>query len=138
MPPSRRRLDYDLLAGPAGVFRSTRHDHAELGRHDIEAFGHILADGMQRATAARSGCILDVDKLLDPRRVRRQRSTVMTPLPGPLRLFGRIGGLLAGKALGLVCSTSSSPSSNKDRHSLRSLARLGVPVNNYYGDKAWR
>lgn len=71
-PGGRRPLYHHLLAGPARVFRPTRHDHAELGRHDVEAFGKILADGMQRAPAAGAGLVLDVDDLLATRQVDRQ------------------------------------------------------------------
>ena len=31
----RRRLHHDLLARPAGIFRPARHDHPELGGHDV-------------------------------------------------------------------------------------------------------
>ena len=71
-PGGRRRLHHYLLAGPAGVFRPARHDHAELGWHDVEALGHIFADGMQRAPAAGAGLVLDVDDLLEARQVCRQ------------------------------------------------------------------
>jgi hypothetical protein len=79
----RRRLHHNLLAGPAGVFRPADHDHAELGRHDVEAFSPILADSMQRAPAAGTSLVLDVDDLLNPRQMRRQRAAVGAPLPIP-------------------------------------------------------
>ena len=48
-----------------------------------------------------AGLVLDVGDLLEARQVRRQRSPVGPPLPGPLGPFYGIGGLLAGKVLGL-------------------------------------
>ena len=35
-PFGRRRLHHGLLAGPAGIFGTMRHDHPELRRNDIE------------------------------------------------------------------------------------------------------
>ena len=75
--------------------------HAELGRHDVEPLGDVLADPMQRAPAARAGLVLDVDDLLDPRQVRRQRTAVGAALRCPVGALGRISRLLAGEALGL-------------------------------------
>jgi hypothetical protein len=70
-PRRYRRLHHDALAAPAGVFRPTDHEHAELGRHHVEAFGHILSDAMQLAGAARADITLDLDHPLDPRQMRR-------------------------------------------------------------------
>jgi hypothetical protein len=100
-PDWRPRLYHHLLAGPAGLFRPTRHDHAELGGDDIEAFGDMLAHRMQRALAARACFVLDVDDPLDTRQVCGQRSAVGAPLPGPLGPLCGINRFLAGEALGL-------------------------------------
>lgn len=97
----RRRLHYDLLAGPAGVFRPTRHDHPELGRHDVETLGDILAHDVELPAAAGAGLVLDIDNLLDARQVRGQRATVGAALRSSLGPLRGIGGLLAGEALGL-------------------------------------
>jgi hypothetical protein len=37
-------LDHHVLAGPAGIFGPAHHQHAELGRDDVEPLGDILAD----------------------------------------------------------------------------------------------
>lgn len=66
------RLHHDVLAAPAGVFRSAHDDDAELGRHDVEALGAILAHDVQHSFAARATLVLDVDDLLDTRQVRGQ------------------------------------------------------------------
>jgi hypothetical protein len=52
-PCRRGRLDYHVLAGPAGVFGPADHQHAELCRHDVEPFASILLDAMQRVAVAR-------------------------------------------------------------------------------------
>ena len=52
-PRRRRRLHHDVFAGPAGVFGSAHHQHPELGRHDVEPLGDILADPMQLILSSR-------------------------------------------------------------------------------------
>ena len=89
--PRRRGRLHDLLAGPAGVSRPPYHQHAERGRHDVEALGDVLADPMQPARAARAGRALDVDQRLDARQVRRQGAAVRSPARRALRLHGRRG-----------------------------------------------
>ena len=76
----RRRLDHHVLAGAAGVLGPAHHQHPELGRDDVQPFGDVLADQVQRARAARAGLVLDVDDALDPRQMRRQRAAVGAPL----------------------------------------------------------
>jgi hypothetical protein len=43
-PRGRRRLDHHVLAGAAGVLGPAHHQHAELGRHDVQPLGAVLAD----------------------------------------------------------------------------------------------
>jgi hypothetical protein len=69
-PRRRRSLNHDLLARPAGILRSARDEDAELGRHDVEAFGDILANDVQLAAAAGTVPVGDVDHLLDARQMR--------------------------------------------------------------------
>ena len=52
--------------------------------HDVEAFGYILADLVERAAAARTGLVLDIDDLLDPFEMGRERTAVA--------LAGALGG----------------------------------------------
>jgi len=67
-----RRLHHDLLASPAGIFWAARDDHTELGRHDVEALGNVLAHDVQHSLAARADLVRDVDDLLDARQVSGQ------------------------------------------------------------------
>jgi hypothetical protein len=62
-------LHHDVLAGSAGVFGPADHQNPDLGGHDVEALGHVLADAMHRAGAARACRALDVNQGLDPRQV---------------------------------------------------------------------
>jgi hypothetical protein len=43
---------------------------------DVEPLGHVLANRVEHAAAARAGLVLDVDDLLDPLEVRRQGAAV--------------------------------------------------------------
>lgn len=85
----RGRLHHHILAGAAGILRTAHDQHPELGRHQIEALGHILADAMQDARAAGADLALHVDDALDPRQVGRQRSPVRPAPGGPSGALGR-------------------------------------------------
>jgi hypothetical protein len=50
-PGRRWGLHHHVLAGPAGVFGSANHEHAELRRHDVEPLAGIFPDAMQRLAA---------------------------------------------------------------------------------------
>jgi hypothetical protein len=80
-PRGRWRLHHGFLAGPAGVFRTSHHQHPQLRGHDVQPLGDVFADPVQGPAAARAGLVLDVDDGLDPGQVRRQRSAVGSP-PG--------------------------------------------------------
>ncbi len=60
----------------AGVLRAPRHDHAQLGRHLVEALGDILADDVQGAAAAGAGLGLRLDDDLLARQMRRQVAAI--------------------------------------------------------------
>ena len=60
-------LDHSTRAAPASVFRTAGDEHTELSRHDIEPFGHILADPGHLTTSARTERGLGFDDPLDPR-----------------------------------------------------------------------
>ena len=96
-PRRRRRLHHHLLAGAAGVFGPAHHQDPELGRHDVEALGDVLADAVQGAGAARAGRALDIDDGLDPRQVRRQGAAVAGGVArrGPARRSGSMASLCA-------------------------------------------
>lgn len=68
----------------------------KVGGHDIEAFGDILVDLVERAAAAGAGLILDIDDLPDPLEMGGQRSAV-----GPGRSFAWSLACLAPGELGL-------------------------------------
>jgi hypothetical protein len=72
----RRRLHDHALAGAAAITGTARHDNAEGSRHDIEPLCDILADDMESAAAASADRILDINNLLDPFELHRQRAPV--------------------------------------------------------------
>ena len=90
-PRGRRRLHHHLGTGAAGVFGPAHDQDAQLRWHDVEALGDILADHMQRARAARTGLVFDVDDRLHPRQMRRQVPAVRPALVS-LRLSAGRGG----------------------------------------------
>lgn len=97
-----RCLHHDLFTGPAGVFRPARDEHAELGRHDVEALGNVLAHDVQHSLAARADLVGDIDDLLDTLQVRRQCAAVGAALPGASLTLGRIVAVLCrGSVLGI-------------------------------------
>ena len=101
-PRGRWRLHDHLLAGAAGVLRPAHHQHPEPGGDHIQPLGDVFADPVQGARAARAGPVLDVDDLLDPGQVRRQRSAVATPPGGALLAALGISGFGGGHVLGLA------------------------------------
>lgn len=42
----------DVLARSAGIFRAEQQEHAQPGRHDVGALGHILANMVELAGTA--------------------------------------------------------------------------------------
>ena len=95
-PVRGRRLDDDALAGPATVARPPCHENTELGGHDVEPLGDILADDVEPMLAARTGLVLDVDDGLDPRQMGRQGAAVRPALCRPFGLSFRVGALFFG------------------------------------------
>lgn len=85
-----RGLDDRALAGAASIARPAGDHDPERGRHDVKPFGNIFADLAQPAATAWAGLVVDIDDLLDPLEVRRQRTAV---------------GLAGTIALGLSCSS---------------------------------
>ena len=83
-----RRLDDDILAAAAGVFRPAHDERAELRGNDVELLAHVLADPVQRPLAARTRLVLDVDEHLDAGQMRRQ-GAVGAALARSLRAGGR-------------------------------------------------
>ena len=59
-------LHHGAGAGSAGIFRPTDHEHAELQRNHIQPLCHILADRVERAGAAGTSAVLDIDHQLSP------------------------------------------------------------------------
>ena len=95
-PRRGRCLDDRALARAAAIARAARDQHAEGGRHDVETLGHVLADLVERAAAARARLILDVDDLFDPLEMGWQRSAV-----GLARAIRRCPACLVHGVLGL-------------------------------------
>lgn len=71
-----RRLNDSALAGTAAVARAACEQHTKSNRNDVEPLGHILADLVESAAAAGTGLLVDIDDLLDPFQMRRQRAPV--------------------------------------------------------------
>jgi hypothetical protein len=95
--PGRRWSLHDrALARATAIARAPGDQHAEGGGHDIEAFGDILADLVERAAAAGAGLLLNIDDLLDPFEMGGQRSAV-----GLARAFARSLACLVHGKLGL-------------------------------------
>jgi hypothetical protein len=111
MPPRRSApvpgLHDGALARAATVARTAGDEDTEGGGHDVEAFGYILADLVERAAAARTGLVLDIDDLLDPFEMGWERTAVA--------LAGRSAGVRL--ALSLACSASANAVSTSSRAS---------------------
>src|SRR5690606_35517546 len=94
-PRRRRGLHDRALARAAAVAWTARDQHPEGGRNDVEPLGHVLADLVECAAAARTRLVLDIDKPLDPLEMGRQRAAVGlagTIGTGPARLIlGHLG-----------------------------------------------
>ena len=80
----RRLVHAALLAAAAGVAGPDGDADPELDGHHVEPLGPVLADLMHLAPAAGTGAVGDVDHLLDPLQVRRQRTAVAAPFGGGL------------------------------------------------------
>ena len=88
-PGRRGRLHHDVLARPAGIAGPADHHDLDLGRHDVEPFGDVLTDPVQRAGATGADPALDVDHALDPRQMSRQGAAVGPALRDPGGLLQR-------------------------------------------------
>ena len=80
-PRWRRSLDYDLLARPARVLATARHQHAEASGQNVQAFGDVLTDPVQACLAAGACLVVDLDHRLNAWQMRRQRTAVRAALP---------------------------------------------------------
>jgi len=70
MPPSTNpcrcgSLHDRAFARTAAIARTAGDQHAEGGGNDIEAFGDILADLVERTAAAGADLILDINDLFE-------------------------------------------------------------------------
>jgi hypothetical protein len=75
MPPLISRvfcgcLDYDRFTALTGIMWVTAHNHAELGRHDVQLFTDVFDNDMTLSTAATGN--LWCKDLLAARQVLRQ------------------------------------------------------------------
>ena len=87
------RACFTNAAGPTRHLRPHRHDDAILGGDDVEPFGPIVADPVQRPAAARAATGLGSDLDLVTRKMRRQRGAGLVGRPlAPCRRDA--GGLL--------------------------------------------
>ena len=105
-PLRRRRLDYRILAGTAGVARTAHHLDAQLGRNLVEHLTPVLADHVQRTATTGTLFALDVDDDLVARQVGGQCTAIAvgrlcTP-PSFRRLCCVFGGGAFGSTLLLI------------------------------------
>ena len=84
-PFRRRRLHHRLLAGPAGIFGTMRHDHPVLGRDHVEPLGGLLADHMHRRPTARAVGVFGRDRHVDARQMGGKRAAIGATLLGARR-----------------------------------------------------
>ena len=102
-PFRRRRLHHRLLAGPAGIFGTVRHDHPELRRDHVEPLRGLLADHMHGRPAAGAIRVFRLDRHIDARQMGGKRAAIGAALVGA-RSCGRrvllvVVGLVAGNGL---------------------------------------
>ena len=93
----RRGLHDHVLARPAGVLRSAGDADAELGRHDVEALGYVLANDVEVAATTGTGAVVQVDHPLEARQMSRKGTAVGPALAGA----GFVGADVSGVVLGL-------------------------------------
>jgi hypothetical protein len=97
-PLWRRCLHHRARAGAARIAWPAHHLHAQLGGNKVELLGPILADPVQRATAAGTVLALDVDHDVVAWQVSRQRAAIAVGgpcAPPPLGCLCRVPGRLA-------------------------------------------
>ena len=75
-PRRCRGLHHCTLTSTTAIARPAGDQDAKAGRHHIKTFGNVLTDLMERPAAAWASLVLDIDNLLDPLEMRRQRATV--------------------------------------------------------------
>lgn len=85
-PRRRGRLVHTLRAAAAGIAGSDGDADPQLGRHDVQPFGPVLAYLVHLAPAAGAGAVGNVEHRLDPLQVRRQGAAVAATLGGGLAL----------------------------------------------------
>ena len=95
------------LAGAADVLRPDRDQHPQLGRHDVETLGAILADLGHRAAAAGALRALRLDYLLGARQVLGQLAEIAVGRR-------RFAPLLAGRRVGLLLGRGQHPLGDRD------------------------
>jgi hypothetical protein len=93
--------------------------HLELRRDHVDPLGDVLDDPMQGAGAAWAALVCDVDDLLDPQQMRRQRSAVAISAGCPDLAALEILGLGASLVLGGRSITISPHARNHARRASR-------------------
>src|SRR6476620_611197 len=70
------RLRHSFRTATAGVFRTTRHKHAQLRWDHVQPLAHILADPRHLAAAARAQRALRLDNPFHPWQMSRQLTAI--------------------------------------------------------------
>ncbi len=102
-PFGRRRLNHRLLAGPAGIFGTVRHDHPELRRNHVEPLRGLLADHMHGRPATGTVRVFGLDRHIHARQMGGKRAAIGAALLGTRpcghRVLLVVVGLVAGNGL---------------------------------------
>jgi hypothetical protein len=102
-PFRRRRHNHSLLARPAGIFGTVRHDHPELRWDHVETPRSLFADDMHRRAATGAVGVFRRDRHIDMRQMGGKRATIGATLvaapSGGGRILLVIGGFIAGDGL---------------------------------------
>src|SRR5665647_3636892 len=72
----RMCLRHGARAAPAGIFRTTRHQHPELRRDYVETLGDVFADHRHWTASAWTHCAVWFDHALDARQMSWQLAAV--------------------------------------------------------------
>jgi hypothetical protein len=81
----RWRLHDPVGATAAGIFGSSRDDHAQLRRDPVETLGGLLADDVKCAAATRAGCRIGDDDVLLTRQMSRKMAAIGATFLSPFR-----------------------------------------------------
>ena len=102
-PFRRRRLNHRLLAGPASIFGTVRHDDPELRRNHVEPLRRLFTDHMHGRPAAGAVRVFGLDRHIHVRQMDGKRAAIGAALfatrPCGHWVLPVVGRLVAGNRL---------------------------------------